>query len=158
MASDESVTCSDRRQGGAPWESSPGHRQCRRRSGLILAEIPGGGQAYAVVEAYLRPEAQLGARLVDRVAIVGAEQLDAKPSHDGLPPGAGELSEHFGGITGGVERMVGDVEAWRARTDLTRDRVQELRLGERMVVGDVVGLAQRMLVLEREHQPLNHVR
>src|SRR5207237_1544635 len=53
--------------------------------------------------------------------------------------------------------VVGRVEAWRSDAELLRDGAQELFLCERLVVGDVVGLAGRARVVGGQEESLYDV-
>src|SRR5919204_3473680 len=115
--------------------------ELRRRGGPAGRPIPGGGSADAVLEGNSGRVAKLAPGLVNPMSIICAEQLHPQASEGGWSgPGRCESREAFGGVPGGVEGVVGEVEVRRLGVELVGDGVQELSLGERTVVGDVVGL------------------
>src|SRR5205823_1171794 len=73
-------------------------------------------------------------------------------------PGRTDRREALRGVSGGVEGAVGDVHARGPGAHLAGDRVQQLSLRERPVARDVVGVANRALVIEREEEPVDDVR
>jgi hypothetical protein len=105
----------------------------------------------------LRRVAELASGLVDREPIVRAEELDVQTGEEGFLLRAGEDREMLCGAGSCVERTVGQVDGRRAGADVARYRVKELLLGGRAVVADVVGLANRVVVVEGQQQSLHDV-
>ena len=89
--------------------------------------------------------------------VVGAEELDAEAGDHWLAFRAAGRGQPFREVAREVERPVGDVDERRADADLLGYRVEEPPLGHRLVVADVVCLADRVLDVERQQQPLHDV-
>src|ERR1700716_3838867 len=89
--------------------------------------------------------------------VVRAEEFHAKACHKRLMPRVCDNPELLGDGAGEVEGMVRDVETRWFGPDLLCDRVQELLLRERPVVGDVVCLTRRSLVVERKKESLHNI-
>src|SRR5437899_87299 len=89
--------------------------------------------------------------------VVCAEELHAKTRHKRLMPGVCDSPELLGDMTGDIEGTVRDMETRWFGPDLLCDRVQELLLRERPVVGDVVCLTRRAIMIERKKESLHHI-
>jgi hypothetical protein len=71
--------------------------------------------------------------------------------------GRRDRGQALGEIAGRVEHTVGNVEAWRTCGDAIGDRAEQLVLGQRTVIRDVVGLPGRAVVIQDEQQAADHV-
>ncbi len=89
--------------------------------------------------------------------VVRAKELDAHTGHHGLALSACDHCQVFSEVADGIEGVVRDLNPCGGGADFVGDRVQELFLGERAVVGDVEGLADRVLLPQREQQPLDDI-
>ena len=89
--------------------------------------------------------AQFAPGLVDDVPVVSAEERHAMPGDERVALERVSIAT-LGRVRGGVERPVGHVRRGGSRRSPGRS-LQELLLGERVVVGDVVRLADRVSVV-----------
>src|SRR5690348_6503671 len=91
------------------------------------------------------------------MAVIAAEEHGAQPGDRWLLPGTREPGHLLRGVTGPDQRQVGHANAGWPGPNLLGDRTPRLALGQRLVVGYVVGLSDGAIAVECQQQPLHDV-
>src|SRR3984893_7068238 len=101
--------------------------------------------------------AKLATRLVNRHPIVGPEQLGSEPRYHRLTSGIIRIGDQFREIRERVERTVGYMQARRRGSNFLCDGSPELLLRKRIVVGQIVCLANSLVLSCRQQQAADPV-
>src|SRR5215510_6385585 len=122
-----------------------------------MCPIPSSGQANTLANRDLRRVTELASGLVNSVPVVRAEDIDPQAGDERFPVRADEDRYVLRRTGSCVENAVRDVDSRRADADIVGYRVEKLPLGQRTVVADVVGLADRVVMVKGQQRSLYDV-